>query len=92
MPTVTFIIAKDQVRTVEAKKGQTLLSIALDAGVPMESACGGNGFCTTCMCKKVEGELGDMTDREEGMGIEEPNRLGCQATVQGDVTVEVLEM
>jgi ferredoxin len=91
MPTVTFIIASDQVRTVEAEKGATLLSIALDAGVPMESACGGNGFCTTCMCRKVSGELGGMTDREEGMGVEEPNRLGCQATVEGDTVVELLD-
>ncbi|MBM3228012.1 (2Fe-2S)-binding protein [Candidatus Peribacteria bacterium] len=83
-----------QVKTVEAKDGETILQIALDNAIPMEHACGGNGFCTTCMCQVKKGmeNLSPRNDREENMGIvEDPDRLSCQAQVRGDVEVEVVE-
>lgn len=94
MPTVTFVQANGQMTKVETDAGQTILQIALDHGIPMEHACGGNGFCTTCMCKVKEGmgSLSPRNDREENMGIQnDPDRLSCQALVEGDVTVEVIE-
>ncbi len=93
MPRVTFHYS-GQIKTVEAETGQTLLQIALDHGIPMEHACGGNGFCTTCMCKVKQGieNLSPRNDREENMGvIEDPDRLSCQAQVENDVEVEVIE-
>ena len=94
MPKVTFVQQSGQVTTVDAASGDTILKIALDNNVPMEYACGGNGFCTTCMCNVKKGmeNLSPRNDREEGMGIvDDPNRLSCQAQVQGDVEVEVIE-
>lgn len=93
MPHVTYIVDGKPV-TVEAQEGETLLKIALDHGITMEHACGGNGFCTTCLCKVKEGmeNLSPRNDREENMGVtEDPDRLGCQAQVKGDVTVEIVE-
>ena len=93
MPKVTFTY-NGQTVEVEAKEGQTLLEAAQEAGVPMEYACGGNGFCTTCRCKVKKGSenLSPRNDREENMGIsEEPDRLGCQAEIQGEVEVELAE-
>ena len=93
MPKVTFHYS-GQIKTVEAESGAKILQIALDAGIPMEHACGGNGFCTTCLCKVKEGmeNLSGRNDREENMGItEDPERLSCQSEVRGDVTVEVIE-
>ncbi len=93
VPKVTYIV-NGQKQEVQAEDGQTILQIALDAGIPMEHACGGNGFCTTCMCKVRDGmeNLSPRNDREENMGItEDPERLSCQSQVQGDVTVEVIE-
>ncbi|MAE68613.1 2Fe-2S ferredoxin [bacterium] len=93
MPKVTFHIG-DQASEVEGEAGKTILQIALDNGVPLEHACGGNGFCTTCLCKVKSGgeNLGDRNDKEENMGItEESERLGCQATVNGDVELEVVD-
>lgn len=93
MPQVHFHY-NGQVKTVEAQNGQAILQIALDAGIPMEHACGGNGFCTTCMCKVKDGmtNLSPRNDREENMGVtEDPDRLSCQSQVLGDVTVEVIE-
>ncbi|OGJ59623.1 hypothetical protein A2881_03190 [Candidatus Peribacteria bacterium RIFCSPHIGHO2_01_FULL_55_13] len=93
MPRVSFHYS-GQVKTVEAENGQSLLQIALDNGIPMEHACGGNGFCTTCMCHVKSGMevLSPRNDREENMGVtEDPDRLSCQAQVQGDVEIEVVE-
>ena len=93
MPKVTFRYG-DQVKTVEAGPGKTILQIALDAGIPMEHACGGNGFCTTCMCKVKEGmeNVSPRNEREENMGItDDPDRLSCQSQIQGDVEVDVIE-
>jgi len=93
MAMVTFIYG-DQKKTVQGKSGQTLLQIGLDNGVPIEHACGGNGFCTTCLCNVREGmkHLSERNAREENMGIvSDPERLACQAQVQGDCTVELTE-
>lgn len=94
MPKVTFISSDGQVKEVETETGKTILQIALDHGVPMEHACGGNGFCTTCMCD-IESDMQKLSprnDREENMGItDDPRRLGCQAEVMGDTTVRMLD-
>lgn len=90
---VTFHYA-GQVKIVEAPEGETILKIALDAGIPIEHACGGNGFCTTCMCK-VRGNMSALSprnDREEDMGVtDDPDRLSCQAQVITDTEIEVQE-
>ncbi|MSR67721.1 (2Fe-2S)-binding protein [Candidatus Peribacteria bacterium] len=94
MSIVTFIHPDGTVQKVEGKEGDTVLKIALESGVPMEHACGGNGFCTTCMCD-VENGMGNLSprnDREENMGVtDDPKRLSCQAKVKGDVSVRLLE-
>lgn len=91
MPKVTYRFG-DQVKEIEAKQGETILQIALDNGVPMEHACGGNGFCTTCLCRVKNGmeNLSPRNDREENMGVvDDPERLSCQSQVLGDVDVEI---
>jgi len=90
MPKVTFII-KGQEKVVDAEPGQTVLEIAQKNEVPMESACGGNGFCMTCKCHVRKGgdQVSKPNEREEAMGITGEERLGCQTKVNGDVTVEL---
>ncbi len=85
-----------QKKVVEGKEGETLLNIAINNAIPMEHACGGNGFCTTCMCKLNGGaeHLAPRNEREENMGInKDPYRLGCQARLKGggDVEVELID-
>ncbi len=95
MATVTFIGTDGQVHKVEAQNGETILKIALDHNIPMEHACGGNGFCTTCMCQVEQGmeNLSPRNENEENMGvIDDPNRLSCQSRVEGDVTVKLIDL
>jgi len=93
MPKITFIVNGKE-NTVDAKPEQTILEAAQMNGIPMESACGGNGFCLTCKCRIKKGgeHLSPRNEREENLGVTaEDERLGCQATVKGDISVEILE-
>ncbi len=93
-PDPNGIVRAGEVVEVDAPEGEVILKIALDNGIPMEHACGGNGFCTTCMCKVQSGmeNLSPRNEREENMGVvNDPERLSCQSQVLGDVVVEVQE-
>lgn len=100
MPDVTFILQDGQVKKVTGENGKTLLQIALENGIPVEHACGGNGFCTTCACA-IEGgqaaidakKVSPVNDKEVNMGVEGPDtRLGCQTQVFADVTAKIVEL
>jgi 2Fe-2S ferredoxin len=74
----------------------SLLDIALDAGIPIEHACGGNCACTTChvIIKEGAGNLSPMGDEEAdrldtAWDVGPDSRLACQAVVQGDIVCEV---
>src|SRR3989344_5706546 len=99
MPKVTFTLADGSIRELQTEDGKTVLQIALENGIPMEHACGGNGFCTTCSCDVQDGQkmidagtVSAVNEREENMGVEGPDRrLGCQTVVRGDITVKIVE-
>jgi 2Fe-2S ferredoxin len=79
-------------------KPGSILDIALENGIRLEHNCGGNCACTTCHVIIREGadNLSEMEDCEEDKldqapGLTPYSRLGCQAVVNGDVTVEIPE-
>lgn len=90
MPKITFVV-QGQEKTVDAASEETLLEVAQANGIPMEGACGGNGFCQTCKCRMRKGaeNVSPLNEREEAMGMDGDERLGCQARIKGDVTVEL---
>jgi 2Fe-2S ferredoxin len=77
-------------------KPESLLDIAMNSGINLEHACGGSCACTTChvhvkqgadnLSPPEEDEL-DRLDMAADLRLE--SRLGCQAVVTGDVTVEI---
>ncbi|MBL8019971.1 MAG: 2Fe-2S iron-sulfur cluster binding domain-containing protein [Leptospirales bacterium] len=79
-----------------ARSGETLLQIALQAGVPHAHVCGGNGRCSTCRVLVIEGagNLTAATPAEHALaqrkGFTEEIRLACQAHVTGPVVVRRL--
>ncbi|MFB3777952.1 MAG: 2Fe-2S iron-sulfur cluster-binding protein [Bryobacteraceae bacterium] len=103
MPKVTFLPANltvefDPVTLPYLGHGKpgSLLDVALNFGVDLEHACGGNCACTTChvIVKEGESNLSPMEDREADMldmaaDLTLHSRLACQAVVTGDVTVEI---
>jgi 2Fe-2S ferredoxin len=81
----------------EHGKPASILDIALNNGIHLEHACGGNCACTTChviVKNNTDDNLDEITDDEAdrldgAAGLTLHSRLGCQCVVQGDVTVEI---
>ncbi|RNF27388.1 electron transfer protein [Trypanosoma conorhini] len=74
-------------RDVRAYEGQTLLDVAMEAGLPIEGACGGSCACSTChvyLENDAAMELFDEPTDEENDMIDmaffpqATSRLGCQ--------------
>ena len=103
MPKVTFLPANISVEFEsgglpykEHGKPESLLDIALNYGLHLEHACGGNCACTTChvILKHGDRNLSEMDDDEAdrldmAAGLTLHSRLGCQCVVRGDVVVEI---
>ena len=77
-------------------KPQSLLDVAINKGVFLEHACGGNCACTTChvIIRKGAEHLSEMQDDEAdrlgtAWGLTARSRLGCQAVITGDVVCEL---
>ncbi|KKP40193.1 MAG: ferredoxin, ferredoxin, 2Fe-2S [Candidatus Peregrinibacteria bacterium GW2011_GWF2_33_10] len=89
MPKIQFTYGNEN-KTVEAETGKTILQVAQANSIPMISACGGMGICTTCMCmiEKNPENLEPATPAEKNMGLDgKINRLGCQARIKGATSV-----
>ena len=103
MPKVTFMPENRTVEFETGKlpytdhgKPGSILDIALNLDVHLEHACGGSCACTTCHVIVLAGEKNlseaedDELDRlDMAAGLTLRSRLGCQAVVTGDVTVEI---
>jgi 2Fe-2S ferredoxin len=82
---------------VEVEPGISILELAHEHHIEIESACGGVCACTTCHCVIREGfnSLEEADELEEDMldkawGLEPQSRLSCQAVVGNeDLTVEI---
>lgn len=104
MPKVTFLPAGITVEFESGKlpyhehgKPESLLDVAMNFGIHLEHACGGNCACTTCHVIVTDGNdahLSEMDDDEADKldlapGLTIHSRLGCQCIVNGDVTIEI---
>lgn len=75
---------------------RSLLEISISARIPHWCECGGHGRCTTCRVEVIDGadNLTPQTAVERRMadlyGWGSATRLGCQARLLGDVTIERL--
>lgn len=86
-------------------KGTPILTAARQLGVDLDSVCGGRGICSKCQIAPENGtfpklgvtvaedalsEFNAVEQRyDEKRGLKPGRRLGCQATIQGDVVVDV---
>ena len=80
----------------EHGKKCSILDVCLNHSAHLEHACGGSCACTTChvIVKSGEEHLTPMDDDEADRldmapGLTLHSRLGCQAVMSGDVTVEI---
>ena len=80
-------------RQVEAQRGENLLEIMRDAGIRIESLCGGKGNCGKCKVilesgdiKKVSKTPDKFLSQEE---LDQGYYLACMVRVQGDCTFTI---
>jgi uncharacterized 2Fe-2S/4Fe-4S cluster protein (DUF4445 family) len=85
--------------------GTPILTAARKLGVDLDSVCGGRGICSKCQIAPAYGAFSKhgVTSAPEALsewnsveqrykdkrGLLDGRRLGCQATVQGDIVVDV---
>jgi len=83
---------------VKGAVGESLLEVALDAGINIEHSCGGVCACSTCHVYVEEGMdlLPEATEEEEDRVEEAPalqrnSRLSCQCEIEreGEIVVRV---
>jgi 2Fe-2S ferredoxin len=102
---VTFLPANQSVEFEHGKlpylehgKPQSLLDVALNFGIHLEHACGGNCACTTChvVVRKGQELLSELEDDEAdkldmAADLQLNSRLGCQACIvkPGEVVIEI---
>jgi 2Fe-2S ferredoxin len=96
---VTFLAPTKEPMVVEARDGDSILDTALNHDVPLQHACGGFCACTTCHVQVKSGAEhlsaieGEEEDRMGSLAGHTPaSRLGCQARVHGNVTVEIVNV
>ena len=86
------------VRLLDQKAKGSILDVALNHGIHLEHACGGNCACTTCHVWVKEGaeNLSEMDDDEAdrldmAADLQLNSRLGCQAVITktGKIVVEI---
>jgi ferredoxin len=83
------------ITTFEAQQGRRLVLELEDNGVDILHRCGGLAKCTTCRVEIVDGDAGEMTERERTRLEREDNlapnvRLSCQILCDSDLKVNVL--
>ncbi len=85
--------------------GTPVLTAARQLGVDLDSVCGGRGICSKCQVAPAFGdfpkhgvtvadtalsEWNEVEARYDRVrGLKSGRRLGCQATIQGDVVIDV---
>jgi uncharacterized 2Fe-2S/4Fe-4S cluster protein (DUF4445 family) len=85
--------------------GTPILTAARQLGVDLDSVCGGRGICSKCQITPSYGEFSKhgVTVKDDALsewnsveqryqdkrGLIDGRRLGCQATVQGDIVIDV---
>ena len=103
VPKLTFLPENKTVEFEHGKipygdhgKPESILDVAMHFHVHLEHACGGSCACTTCHVIVTQGEKNlseaddDELDRlDMAAGLTLRSRLGCQAVIHGDVTVEI---
>jgi uncharacterized 2Fe-2S/4Fe-4S cluster protein (DUF4445 family) len=85
--------------------GTPVLTAARQLGVDLDSVCGGRGICSKCQVSPSYGEFSKhgVTVADDALsawnevearydrirGLKEGRRLGCQATIQGNIVIDV---
>jgi len=82
-------------KIVQAKSGENLREALIQNGFEIKSSCGGCASCGDCVLKIIDGEehLDEISFEEKQLLGNvyhiTSERLSCQLTVQGDLTIDI---
>jgi uncharacterized 2Fe-2S/4Fe-4S cluster protein (DUF4445 family) len=89
------VLFAPSLKEVSGKPRDSILEIAREAGVFVDSQCNGKGTCGKCRVRVIEGEVNPFTQEESRFisEVDQENgyRLACLTRLSGDVTVLVPE-
>jgi uncharacterized 2Fe-2S/4Fe-4S cluster protein (DUF4445 family) len=87
-----IVVFKPSGKVVKVEVGTLLSDAAIEAGIPFNLPCGGQGRCGRCRVQVEHGAVSHrggarltQTERDQGWA------LGCQAVIKGDAIVVVPE-
>jgi ferredoxin, 2Fe-2S len=96
--TIYFSPAKTHLKPIEVSKAdatsKSLMSLLLEAQLPVASSCKGDGICSKCRVHILNGNenLTSESDLEIKTKlknkVQASERLSCQAFLSGDVTID----
>lgn len=94
MPNITFILADESVKVVEAIAGDSIMQTAVDNDIEEITAnCGGNCSCATCHCfiddawisKVGAADEDEKAVMESAVEVTANSRLSCQIKMTDDL-------
>lgn len=73
-----------------AEDGESILELAMKAGIHINASCGGNGSCGKCRVRLIRGEITSpphhlISESDYNDGI----RLACLSAIHGDAIIEI---
>ncbi|MBL7203162.1 MAG: DUF4445 domain-containing protein [Desulfobacteraceae bacterium] len=83
-------------KAIETDGSRNILQLAQEAGIPLQSTCGGKKICGKCkvIVEKTDGPLPPPSNREQevlGGNIEKGYRLACETVLTHSATVVIPE-
>ena len=80
-------------RQVEVQRGENLLDVMRDAGIRIESLCGGKGMCGKCKVILESGDIKKVSKTPDKFlsqaELDQGYYLACMVRVQGDCTFTI---
>ena len=92
MPKISFIKGFPP---ISVEPGSNLMKALTSGGRPVGSSCGGEGVCSKCVIRVVDGmaNLSPRNPTEDFLNkvfvFDEDLRVSCQTDVVGDITVDI---
>jgi len=98
MTTINFKDAEGNISAVEAEVGESVMQVAMNAGIDgILADCGGGCSCATCHCYVEPGTFPEADEIESEMleCVLEPkdnSRLSCQLVITSEMESLVIEL
>lgn len=74
---------------LSAPKGQILSEVVKGAGIPLETACGGQGTCARCVVRVLEGSYQTTPPTASATQIPKDHVLACKTLITDHLAIQI---